>query len=340
MQLSLILPPLFLLVTGTTLNLYAQQLTDLKFAKPEAHILPAVKFFASLIFAALGKWKGPSVARPPTRRQQSLMALIGVLDASAYVCFCVGFALCGASLSSLVLAAAGQLFTALATRFVLKKRLSTPQVLAVSLVAAGLVLRILPSSYFGLTSNTRTTITSTIANTDTRGIVMITIAALLYSALGVAYELLVTAGAPPYPDILWHISMVGALGAGTYQALYVAPRASSLLAVPLTSPPMLFKLALFGTLFNIHMYTQSKVFKGQGALGVALVNAMRGAVIAAGASVLFCSPDRPKLCMNVQSGVSAVVTTIGGLAWVVAGARADAQKKKKEKEEVETKKDK
>jgi hypothetical protein len=40
------------------------------------------------------------------------------------------------------------------------------------------------------------------------------------------------------------------------------------------------------------------------------------------AAVLFCSPEKKNLCLNRQNAISAAVTTIGGLAWGVAGAHA------------------
>ncbi|KAL4513430.1 hypothetical protein Ndes2526A_g07390 [Nannochloris sp. 'desiccata'] len=336
------LSPLLSLLIGVSLNLYAQQLTDLKFAKPEAHLMPCVKFLASLIFAAFGKLNSPPVAVPANPRQRRLMGLIGVLDAAAYVSFCVGFSYCGTSLSNLVLAAAGQLFTALATRFILKKHLSFGQVAAIGCVALGLCIRALPASYFSTDSTSPNFASaSPLANLINiqnynndilYGVGFILVSAILYSALGVTYEALMSASVsggtpPPYPEILWHISVVGAAGALGYQALVVFPKSQELLWAPMEASGVSYKhiflyLAGFGALFNVHMFVQSLVFKSQGALGVSLITAVRGAVIVVVAAALFCSPEKKNLCLNKQNGISAAVTTIGGFAWALAGARA------------------
>ena len=346
------LPPLFLLATGVTLNLYAQLLTDLKFAKPEAHIFPTVKFLASLIFAAFGKWSTPPAIIPPNSRQRHLMTLIGILDAAAYVSFCIGFTHAGATLANIVLAATGQVFTALATRFILGKKLSLGQFLAIGCVGLGLVIRALPSTIFGSKLNippstaaagAGAAATAITQSNTLLGVGFIVLAALLYSSLGIAYEALMAANngnVPAYPDILWHISTVGAVGALSYQAVSVYPRWSSLVEIPLkaskvSTSQLTQKLLLFGVLFNLHMYTQSKVLKSQGALGVSLVNSVRGAVIAVGAGLFLCSIEKPGLCLTLQTGLSAAVTTIGGLAWVLAGAMAkESEKKKKMKKEA------
>lgn len=78
-------------------------------------------------------------------------------------------------------------------------------------------------------------------------------------------------------------------------------------------------LLLFGGLFNLHMVAQSLVFKTEGAIGVGLVNACRGAVITVVVSLLFCDVARPHLCLTRQTALSALVTTIGGAVYVLAG---------------------
>jgi drug/metabolite transporter (DMT)-like permease len=341
------LSPLLSLLIGVSLNLYAQHLTDLKFSKPEAHLMPCVKFLASLIFAAFGKWRSPPVAVPANHRQRRLMGLIGILDAAAYVSFCVGFSYCGTSLSNLVLAAAGQLFTALATRFILKKHLSLGQIAAIGCVGIGLFIRALPASYFttadSMKNSTNTSNSlSSVLNLDNYnkdilyGICFVLVAAVLYSALGVTYEALMSAQVsgktpPPYPEILWHISAVGAAGALGYQTLIVLPRSRELLWAPMEASGVSYRdivlyLVAFGALFNVHMFVQSLVFKSQGALGVSLITAVRGAVIVVVAAALFCSPEKKNLCLNRQNGISAAVTTMGGLAWALAGAQAKKTK--------------
>jgi len=351
----MMLSPLLSLLIGVSLNLYAQHLTDLKFAKPEAHLMPCVKFSASLIFAAFGKWKSHRAAVPANPKQRRLMGLIGVLDAAAYVSFCAGFSYCGTSLSNLVLAAAGQLFTALATRFILKKHLSLGQVAAIGCVALGLFIRALPASYFSTgSSSSNPSSYFSLANLfdienynkDTLyGVGFVLIAAVFYSSLGVTYEALMSesvsgSSPPPYPEILWHISSIGAAGALSYQTLVVFPRSQELLWAPMEASGVPYKeiflyLAGFGALFNVHMFVQSLVFRSQGALGVSLITAVRGAVIVVVAALLFCSPEKKNLCLNKQNGISAVVTTIGGFAWALAGARAKKKTKSSSREKKE-----
>lgn len=79
--------PLLYLLSGVVLNTVSQHITDLRFSAPEAHIIPAVKFSATLVGAALRR-PARSIA---TREQAWLMAAIGLLDASAYTVYCLGF---------------------------------------------------------------------------------------------------------------------------------------------------------------------------------------------------------------------------------------------------------
>ena len=67
---------------------------------------------------------------------------------------------------------------------------------------------------------------------------------------------------------------------------------------------------------------QSLVFKSDGAVAVQLTSAVRGAVLAVCMGLWFCSPARPKLCLTPQTIVSAAITTLGGVIWVLSGARA------------------
>lgn len=67
-----------------------QIITDTKFSAPEAHIIPAVKFTFTLVGAALRR--PPRVVASPSQRR--LMALIGLLDASAYTVYCLGSSCC------------------------------------------------------------------------------------------------------------------------------------------------------------------------------------------------------------------------------------------------------
>lgn len=204
-----------LLCTGVCLNLLSQIITDTKFADPSAHIVPWVKFSATMLFSLAVKLRQGPTATPPTPRQHHLMALVGTLDAVAYVTFCLGFTLCGAALSSVVLSGAAQVCTALASRFVLHKRLSLGQVAAVGYVCCGLAIRAIPASRLPSilvgTAAAAAPPTPAFAPEQLRGVAFVLVAAVLYSAVGVTYEALVkSTGKPPqYGDILQHTSKIG-----------------------------------------------------------------------------------------------------------------------------------
>lgn len=67
------------------------------------------------------------------------------------------------------------------------------------------------------------------------------------------------------------------------------------------------------------MLVQAAVFKSEGAIGVGLVNAVRGAVITVVIAALFCTPQRRHLCLTPQTVLSAAITTVGGAVYVLAG---------------------
>ena len=73
-------------------------------------------------------------ARHP--RQRQLILVIGCIDVTAYAAFCTGFAYCDGALATLVLAAGGQIFTAIMSKYILKKPLSKGQVVGVSFWSA------------------------------------------------------------------------------------------------------------------------------------------------------------------------------------------------------------
>lgn len=96
------------------------------------------------------------------------------------------------------------------------------------------------------------------------------------------------------------------------------------LAASSASPERVALLLLaFAALFNCHMFAQSLVFSSEGgALGVGLVNAVRGAVLTVIGGLLFCTPAKPWQCLTRQMVLAAGVITAGGVAWVVAESRA------------------
>ena len=73
---------------------------------------------------------------------------------------------------------------------------------------------------------------------------------------------------------------------------------------------------------------QGAVQKSDGALGVGLVTAVRSATVSLASGLLFCSPQSPSQCLTPLSAASALVVTLGGVAWVTAGAPAGGKRKK------------
>jgi drug/metabolite transporter (DMT)-like permease len=329
-----------LLCTGVGLNVISQLVSDAGFAHTSAHIVPWVKFASTLAAAAAARARAPPYAT--TTRQRRLMLLIGALDAAAYAAFCVGFAAVGAAAANVLLAGASQLATALASRFVLGRRLGRAQLAALALVLAGLALRAAPAPGGA----------SALGAVDPAGAALVLGAGLLYAALGVAYEMLVRASAgaaPPHAVVLWSTARVGFVGATAFQLLHTLPRWEALVAAPAraagaTPASVLPLLLLFGAAFNVHMWVQSRVFKAEGALAVSLVTAARGAALTGVSAALFCSPAAPRHCATPRAVAAAAVTALGGAVWVLAGggklpgkpadtaaaAGAAAEEKKKE----------
>lgn len=68
-------------------------------------------------------------------------------------------------------------------------------------------------------------------------------------------------------------------------------------------------------------FVQGLVFRTEGAVGVALVNAIRGGTVSLLMGTLFCSSATPARCLHRWSGASAAVQTAGGLTWLTAGRK-------------------
>ena len=69
-------------------------------------------------------------------------------------------------------------------------------------------------------------------------------------------------------------------------------------------------------------YAAGMVFRTDGAQGVGIVNAMRGATVALVSHAFFCSPAKPLQCLTTSSAASAATVTTGGIVWV-QGSRPD-----------------
>lgn len=182
------------------------------------------------------------------------------------------------------------------------------------------------------------------------GILYTSLAGILYSSLGIAYEVLLSTGtkdnpAPGHPDIMFNSSLFGTVSSSMYGLLYVAPRWQSLVKSPLDSSSIdgffaVLLLAFFGVAYNVHMYGQALVFRSDGALGVGLVNAVRGSLINLFAGLVFCPSNVSNWqdCVSKTSMVSGMMATFGGILWVLGAdtpqeAKESTGTEKREKQE-------
>ncbi|KFM29156.1 hypothetical protein F751_5512 [Auxenochlorella protothecoides] len=282
---------LLLVLTGTVLNVVGQYLTATGFAAPSAQAMPWIRYGATLAYAGLVRARR-TVHTSLSPRQHSLLTLIGFLETVAYTLFTLGFYACGPATASLLLAAVSQVLTAASSHWLLGKRLSPRQGLAVMLW----------------------------------GTLFLVAAAAMYTAMGVAYEALLAASGsarPSYADVSWHSSKLGFALTSAYVLVYTLPRASALLSFDQPGRT-LGLVGLFAVGMNLHMACQAHVFGSRGALGVALANALRGAALTLATASLFCSPDKPWLCLSQRSALSVAVTLAGGYLWGSAAAKPAA----------------
>jgi drug/metabolite transporter (DMT)-like permease len=204
-----------LLATGTLINVVAQVISDKAFLDPTAHILPLVKYASSLLFAAVSRLGSKGQWRRHTSEQQAMMLLMGTLDAAAYTAFSMGFTLCGAAVSALVLAGCTQVCNALAARYLLHKHHTSLQVIGIGCVCSGLLIRAAPADMHAallLYSYTPRAAFLAFQSPQSLGVALVVVAAVLYSAMGLAYEYLVScsAGLPPsHAEIMWNTSLLG-----------------------------------------------------------------------------------------------------------------------------------
>ena len=206
-------------VAGVVITVTSQWVVDADFADKSAHVVPWVKFSSTLLYALVSRRSAPTPQ--PTARQLRLMGLVGLLDAAAYTTYCVGFYICGATLSGILLPGLSQVLTATATRFVLGRHLSRGQALGISCVLAGLATRALPPELFGQTSTAGAAgVASKAAGSAEEreqllGAGLIALSAVLYSGLGITYDKLVRGAGekpPAHADVMWHTSKLGKQG--------------------------------------------------------------------------------------------------------------------------------
>ncbi|KAK9815935.1 hypothetical protein WJX72_012252 [[Myrmecia] bisecta] len=326
------LPILVNLCTATALTIISQLVNDQGMADNSVQVLAWVKYGSSLACSLLLQSAHKEDRKPVSQRASRLMTLVGLLDVFAYALQVWGFQLCGAALGTLIFAATGQTFTAALSFLFLGQRLSTGQLSAVALVCFGLFIRALapsPSTASVSPASDGHWIADLTAvgmsGGQLTGVMVLLVSSLAYSVLGIAYDLLVRVEKQPpsHSRLMIHIAKIG-FGANTlYQLCYTLPRWQPLISQPMvasgTSGWHAFALlCAFSLVYNVHSYCQGLVFRTEGALGVGLVTAVRGATVSLVAGSMFCSPAQPSQCMTAWSGASAGVITAGGVAWVVS----------------------
>ncbi len=68
----------------------------------------------------------------------------------------------------------------------------------------------------------------------------------------------------------------------------------------------------------VSSYVQGLVYRNEGAVGVALVNAIRGGTVSLLTGALFCSSAAPNRCLSGWTACSAAIETAGGATWLTA----------------------
>lgn len=323
-----------LLATGTTLALLAQVVTNMRAVDPKAQFLAWVKYLFAVCLSWLGgKAAGSKSAAPTSKKTERGMLLLGFVDTFAYSMNCIGFAYCGSAWATVIFAAMAPTFTALMSKFVLRKHLQTQQIAAVVLVVCGLLTSAIPKLW---STNRKPTGVALTSNLQALGAVAVVCACLSYSLLGVLYEKLIAGESQPpsHAQIVQKMSIVGLVSMTAFQIGYTLPRRSELILEPISKSgtPLFYIVVghvLFGAVFALHSHAQSRVFRSQGAIGVGIVNSVRGAVVTGLSALLFCSPATPYQCLNLYSATGAVVVTVGGIVWATV-RKGGKQEHKKE----------
>ena len=179
---------------------------------PQAAINPGAQLqtlskyiFTFLISSVVSLFNRPSTPSPtpnptapnPKTPQRTLFAhlallAIGIFDVLGYGLYIYGFAACGSAMSTIIMAAAGQLCTAVLSVTLLKRQLSKQHAAAVALVAFGLMLRSGNRIFTTSSSGTSSSTSGTGSYSAAEGVALVALASVLYSCLGVLYEHMMT----------------------------------------------------------------------------------------------------------------------------------------------------
>jgi drug/metabolite transporter (DMT)-like permease len=116
-----------------------------------------------------------------------VLVCVGFLDVGCYALYNIGFAWCGSALATIVLAASGQIATAVLSVLLLKRQLRMRHLAAVSIVIVGLVLRSMDDILAGNLG--AKSVDSDQGSKQAYGALLVVVSALLFSILGVIYEM-------------------------------------------------------------------------------------------------------------------------------------------------------
>ena len=114
------------------------------FTSDSVQALACIKYLSTLLVSLADSALRPTsqghvaAAKKSSRsaKQKQLILVIGCVDVMAYAAFCTGFAFCDGAVATLVLAAGSQIFTAIMSKYILKKSLTTGQLFGVFLTHA------------------------------------------------------------------------------------------------------------------------------------------------------------------------------------------------------------
>jgi drug/metabolite transporter (DMT)-like permease len=196
--------PLLLLCTGTLVVIANQVVSNQAAVSPQAQLLTLMRYLCTCGLSAIlvvreRRSKAPTkptskaaahktaAAEPKPRVMLLVLLCVGLLDVGCYALYNIGFAWCGSALATIVLAASGQIATAVLSVLVLKRELRARHLAAVSIVTVGLVLRSMDDILAGSLTDAKS-VDSSQSSKQTYGALLVVVSALLFSILGVIYE--------------------------------------------------------------------------------------------------------------------------------------------------------
>ncbi len=339
------------LTTGVLVSILAQKVASSPDVDPALHVIPAAKWMSTAVVslvAHVGAVRGRRAQTPVEGRERTTFkikvftALLGALDCAAYAMFCLGLASCGAATAGVVLPAMGHVLTAFFSVTLLRNTLSGRRALAVAVVFLGLLVK-----GWEVRSWEDMEVDAWL------GFGYLGLASLCYSSMGVLYENLVRSGsAPRHATITLYSSIIGTLTYFAYLLVYgsdlslgrrilirewiqvwggdrgserrgqLAQSTLSVASALPVIPTWMPWLGAFAVLYNVHVYVQGMTFRSDGALGVQLVNSVRGCI----AYMAFCILSGPPgtWVRSERTGMaSGLLAATGGVLWIDSKSRTE-----------------